>query len=378
MDKQGKAAYRNLLEDCVESVLEGCRPESLRWNYETGLLLCAIREASVRHFAHRWDESVRKLVNLLVAPDGSIRGYLKEEYNLDQINAGKIVLELWKDGGDIRYAHALESLLAQLSAHPRTDSGSYWHKKIYPHQVWLDGLYMFGPFAARCAAEFSKPELFADLCSQLFCARDAMKDRVSGLYYHAWDESRSQRGANPGTGLSPHVWARAVGWLAMALIDVLDWLPEEYPSRPEVVTMFSGLMSAVAEAQDESGLWFQIPDMPEREGNYLEESASSMFAYSMYKGMRRGILTTAEYGKAADKAMEGIVGRFISRDSSGKVHVNGMCKVAGLGGNPYRDGSFAYYMSEPVVSDDYKGTGPFILALGEALDRSEGHRIKAP
>jgi unsaturated rhamnogalacturonyl hydrolase len=359
--------YLGLLEGAVKSALEDCRPENVRWNYENGLVLQAIREASVRYFRHCHDERVREIVEALITPDGSIRGYLKEEYNLDQINAGKIVFDLWKDGGDSRYGKAIDSLMAQLASHPRTALGSLWHKKIYPHQIWLDGLYMFGPFYARYAAEFSCPEFFRDLCSQLFLVRDAMKDKASGLYYHAWDTSRSQRWANPGTGLSPHIWGRAVGWLSMALIDILDWLPADLPERGEVVAMFRDLARATVAAQDGSGLWFQILDKPGQDGNYLEESVSAMFTYSLYKGMRRSVLSEAEFGTAADKALGGIIGHFVSRDASGRLHVHGICKVAGLGGKPYRDGSFAYYMSEPVVSDDFKGTGPLILALCEAL-----------
>ena len=367
MNKELCASYRKLLEEAIESALELCTPEKLRWNYESGLILTAIYSASKRHFTHRYDYRVRELADTLVGADGSIRGYLKEEYNLDQINAGKILFDIWKDSGDKRYKKAFDDLMTQLAAHPRTASGSFWHKKIYPQQVWLDGLYMFGPFYARYAAEFSRPELFRDLCSQFFCVRDAMKDKASGLYYHAWDESRRQRWANPATGLSPHIWGRADGWLSMALVDTLDWLPLDLPERDPVEAMFRDLMAAAATAQDGSGLWHQLLDMPGREGNYLEESASSMFTYSMYKGIDEGLLPRVGYGAAADKALAAIIARFISKDESGRLHVNGICKVAGLGGNPYRDGSYAYYMGEPIVSDDFKGFGPFILALSEAL-----------
>jgi unsaturated rhamnogalacturonyl hydrolase len=378
MNSVQRSKYLNLLKEEVESALQSCSLESLRWNYETGLVLRAIRIASGRYFAHRYDDRVRELADSLVASDGSIRGYLKEEYNLDQINAGKLVFDIWKEGGDAGYAKALENLMNQLATHPRTDSGAFWHKKIYPYQVWLDGLYMFGPFYARYAAEFSRLDLFDDLCGQLFHARDTMMDQATGLYYHAWDESRRQRWSDPDTGLSPHIWGRAVGWLSMALIDILDWLPAYLPERRDVVAMFRDLMSAVVAAQDESGLWFQILDLPEREGNYLEESASAMFTYSLHKGIRMGILDSSgevpapgstDFLRAAGRALAGLVARFISRDESGRLHVNGICKVAGLGGNPYRDGSFAYYMSEPIVSDDFKGSGPFILALCEALGK---------
>ena len=367
MNDEKRLSYRKLLNEAVDSALEACTPESLRWNYENGLILRAILEASSRYLEHRYDDLIRKLVDVLVAPDGTIKGYRREEYNLDQINAGKVVFDVWAASGDLRYERALETLMAQLSLHPRTDSGSFWHKKIYPYQVWLDGLYMFGPFYARYAREFSWPELLDDLCSQFSHVEATMKDQASGLYVHAWDESRRQQWADPVTGLSPHVWGRAMGWLSMALIDTLEYLPADHSCAAKIAAMFRDLLRAVASAQDSSGLWFQVMDCPDRAGNYLEESASSMFAYSMFKGMRTGLLDQGEFDGKANRALDGIASRFLAKDNSGRLHIHGICKVAGLGGDPYRDGSFAYYIGEPVVSDDYKGSGPLILALCEAL-----------
>jgi len=367
MNDEVKLSYRKLLSQAVDSAIAACTPESIRWNYENGLIARAILEASSRHLDHRHDRLVWNLVDVLIAPDGAIKGYKREEYNLDQINAGKVVFDLWAASGEPRYERALGTLMAQLSLHPRTNSGSFWHKKIYPYQVWLDGLYMFGPFYARYGREFAWPELFEDLCSQFSNAENAMRDDVSGLYFHAWDESRRQRWADPATGLSPHVWGRAVGWLCMALIDTLDYLPADHSCAAKLATMFRDLIGAVAAAQDSSGLWFQVMDCPDRAGNYLEESASAMFTYALFKGMRTRLLDPDDFGAIADRALGGIVARFLSKDDSGTLHVNGICKVAGLGGEPYRDGSFAYYIGEPVVSDDYKGMGPFILALCEAL-----------
>jgi unsaturated rhamnogalacturonyl hydrolase len=366
MDTTQRIGYKALLAGLVDAVLQDCRPDTAKWNYETGLLLCAVRNTSQKLFANSRDEALRKIAETLVAPDGSITGYRLDEFNIDQINAGKFILSMWKDSGDERFKIAVEQLMRQLVSHPRTPSGSYWHKKIYPNQVWLDGLYMFGPFAARYATEFYSPKLFDDICLQLFHVRDGMKDEASGLYYHAMDESRLMGWSDPISGLSPHIWGRAVGWLSMALVDVLDWLPENYSGRPGLIAMYRDLMKAVAKVQDGSGLWFQILDMAGAPGNYLEESASAMFAYGFLKGMRRGILEPAVFVKPAERALAGICDRFVTRDTAGRVHVGGICKVAGLGGNPYRDGSYAYYLSEPIVSDDYKGTGPLILALCEA------------
>ena len=367
MDKALQIEYGRLLADLVASALKDCRPDSARWNYENGLILHAIREASNRHLGGIHDTALRKIADALVTHGGSITGYRQDEFNLDQINAGRFIFAMWKDSGDERFRIAVEKLMDQLARQPRTASGSFWHKKIYPNQIWLDGLYMFGPFTARYAVEFSNSALFDDICLQFFHVRDRMKDGASGLYYHTMDESRLMGWSNPETGLSPHIWGRAVGWLAMALIDILDWFPVGHAERKAIVSIYKDLMKAVAKAQDNSGLWYQIPDMPNEPANYFEESASAMFAYAFFKGIRVGILQPAAFVEPAERALAGIRDRFVSRDAKGRVHVGGICKVAGLGGNPYRDGSYSYYMSEPVVSDDYKGTGPLILALCEAL-----------
>ncbi len=366
MDTTQQVEYRRLLSGLVEAALRACRPDTARWNYENGLILQAVSEASKQHLGGAHDLALRAIADALIEPDGTIVGYRQDEFNLDQINSGKFVFGMWKESGEERFRIAVERLMGQLAFHPRTPSGSFWHKKIYPNQIWLDGLYMFGPFCARYAAEFSRPGFFQDLCAQFFHTRDAMRDRVTGLYYHAMDESRVMDWANPGTGLSPHIWGRAVGWLSMALIDTLDWLPAGHGDRKAIIAMFRDLMKSVAAVQDGSGLWFQILDMAGEPGNYLEESASAMFAYALYKGMRVGMLEPAAFAEPAERALAGVKDRFISRDAEGRIHVGGICKVAGLGGKPYRDGSYAYYMSEPVVSDDYKGTGPLVLALCEA------------
>jgi len=369
MDTTQRSERKALLAGLVEAALQDCRPDTAKWNYETGLLLQAVREASERFLANSRDADLRKIAEALVAADGSIAGYKTAEFNIDQINCGKFILSTWKDSGEKRYRIAVDTLLDQLSRQPRAPSGSYWHKKIYPNQIWLDGLYMFGPFAARCAAEFSAPEHFDDICQQLFHVRDGMRDPASGLYYHAMDESRLMPWSDPVSGLSPHIWGRAVGWLSMALVDILDWLPENHPDRTPVIAMYRDLMASAAKAQDSSGLWFQVLDMGGAPGNYLEESASAMFAYAFFKGMRKGLIDSDAFTDPAEKALKGIRDRFITRDRTGRIHVGGICKVAGLGGHPYRDGSYAYYLSEPIVSDDYKGTGPLILALCEACRR---------
>lgn len=371
MDAHDGGAMLDLLDSAMDAVLEDCPPSRAKWNYETGLGLMAVLEASRRHFDSDRIGAVRERLDALVRDDGSISGYRLDEYNVDQINAGKVVLDLWKITERKKYRDAVTLLAEQMKAHPRTPSGSFWHKKIYPDQIWLDGLYMFGPFLARYAAETGKPEILDDVCTQVLHVGESMRDPVTGLYYHAKDESRSQRWADPSTGLSPHFWGRAVGWLAMALVDILDWIPAEHTARGAISAMAVDLAHAVARFQTPDGSWMQILDRPEAKGNYPESSASSMFCYFLFKGMRTGLLDKIVHADVARRAVLGITHAFVSRERLGsgaqRLHLNGICKVAGLGGFPYRDGSLGYYLGEPVVRDDFKGLGPFILALSESL-----------
>lgn len=392
MNSDRTAVYLQILASAAAAALADCSPASVRWNYETGLLLHALGEASEHVFGGLLDSLVFERLEALILPDGGIRGYSVEELNLDQINAGKALFRLWKATGGQCYERAILTLLGQLERQPRTPSGSYWHKKIYPDQVWLDGLYMFGPFQARCGVEFGRPALVDDVCAQFLAVQSSMKHEATGLYYHAKDERMASTWAHPQTGCSPHVWGRAVGWLSMALVDALDWIPHGHGQRARLVGMLAELLDAEVRAQRASGLWLQVVDEPSRPGNYEETSASAMVAYALYKSARKGYASdggqAARWRRAADAALEGLIGGRLRWDcahgttekteeslpkrqpesqTQPRLHLEGICKVAGLGGTPYRDGSFAYYISEPVVADDVKGTGPFMLALCEAL-----------
>ena len=373
MKSDRTAVYLQILAAAARAAAADCGPQHIRWNYETGLLLSSLAEVSERCFGGLLDELVKERVDALVSREGDISGYSQDDFNLDQINPGRVLFWTWKKRGDVVLEKSLASLMAQLASQPRTQSGSYWHKKIYPNQVWLDGLYMFGPFQARCGREFGRPKLIDDVCAQFLAARATMRHGASGLYYHAKDESRSSKWADPETGCSPHVWARAVGWLSMALADVLDCIPTGHDARDSMIGMLAELLDAVVCCQQTSGLWLQVVDQPSLPGNYEETSASAMFAYSLYKGARKHYGSNREkaWRSAAERALDGILVKKVSWDcpkgAIPRFHLGGICKVAGLGGNPYRDGSFEYYIREPVVSDDFKGTGPLIFALGEAV-----------
>ncbi len=336
--------------------------EKPRWEYTQGLVLKSILEVWKATGDDKFFNYVKTYYDQFVREDGSIWLYDRELYNIDRINPGKPLFALYEKTGDEKFKKALFVLRDQMREHPRTNEGGFWHKKRYPYQMWLDGLYMAGPFLAQFAKTFDEPALFDDVANQFIWMESHARDEKTGLLYHAWDESRQQRWADPETGVSPHFWGRAMGWYAMALVDVLDFIPENHPKRQDIINIYKRLAEALATVQDpETGVWFQIVDLPDREGNYRESSASSMYVYAYFKALRNGYIDES-YRSVAQKGNDGILKQFIEVDEQGLVNITNACAVAGLGGDPYRDGSFEYYIGELIRTNDTKAVGPFILA----------------
>jgi len=349
----------------VDSVLKRQPLLADKWRYEAGVVLSAIHQVWLKTQEQKYYDYIKSNIDQFIGPDGDIQTYRLEEYNLDQINEGKLLFVLYNQTGDERYRQAAYLLRKQLQTHPRTAEGGFWHKQIYPHQMWLDGLYMAAPFLAEFAQTFGEPEGFDEVVRQFTLIERHTRDPQTGLLYHGWDESKRQRWANPETGCSSCFWGRAVGWYMMAIVDVLDFLPQNHTGRESLLTIFERTASALAAVQDKAtGLWYQVLDQGGRAGNYLEASASSMFVYALAKGIRQGYLDE-KYQAVATQGYQGILERFVEIDAQGLVNLNGICAVAGLGGEPYRDGSFEYYISEEIATNDYKGVGPFIMASVE-------------
>ena len=349
----------------AESVMRRHPVVHEEWDYTAGLILLALDRVADRTGDARYREYVRRNMDRVVNPDGTIRTYELDEFNLDQINQGRLLFALHERTRDMRYRRAADLLREQLRRQPRTREGGFWHKQIYPHQMWLDGLYMAGPFYAQFARTYGDSVAFDDVAKQFLLVARQTRDAKTGLLYHGWDESRTQIWADKETGQSPNFWGRAMGWYLMALVDVLDYLPEQHRDRESIVQVLRDAADAAARVQDPvTGLWYQVLDQASRSGNYLEASASSMFVYAFAKGARRGLLDS-RYREMAERGFNGLVTHLVTADSSGRVSLNGICQVAGLGGKQQRDGSFRYYVSEPVVANDHKGVGPFILAAVE-------------
>jgi unsaturated rhamnogalacturonyl hydrolase len=336
-----------------------------KWDYSAGLMLLAIERVGETTHDPRYASYIKASIDSLVRSDGTIATYASTEYNLDQINEGRALFALYDRTHDARYTRAADLLRDQLRSQPRTAEGGFWHKQIYPQQMWLDGLYMAEPFYAEHAQRHGDTAAMNDVARQFLLVARHLRDPKTGLYYHAWDSVHQQPWTDPVTGLSKNFWGRAVGWYLMAAVDVLDYLPKTHRDRAELIRVVQQLADAVARVQDPvSGVWWQVLDQPNRAKNYLEASGSAMFTYAFAKGARMGYLAP-DYRHRAERAFDGMVTTFVSAHADGLVSINGICKVAGLGGNPPRDGSYEYYVSEPVVADDYKGVGAFILAANE-------------
>jgi unsaturated rhamnogalacturonyl hydrolase len=348
-----------------DSITYANEPKSARWNYEQGLMMeafCRLWKSTANDAYYAY---VKKNADHYITDDGTIATYKSADYNLDNLAAGRPLFTLLKTTNDNKYRRALDILRAQLATQPRTSEGGFWHKQIYPSQMWLDGLYMAEPFYAQYAAVFDESKDFDDVARQFLIASKHMKDQKTGLYYHAWDESKTQKWANPQTGCSPNFWGRSIGWYLMGLVDVLDYMPARHPLRKQLVSVFKALVTATAKYRDaNTGLWYQIVDQPTRAGNYREASVSAMLTYAYAKGANKGLLDK-RYRGLAQQSFNGIITKLVTTDSTGALSVNHVCSVAGLGGTPYRDGSFEYYVSEPQRTNDFKGYGPLMLAAME-------------
>ena len=334
------------------------------WSYVHGLVMYAFQELDKQKKNGKYEAYVKQYADELIDADGNIKTFKVESFNIDNIPGGRILFDLYAKTKDKRYLTAMQTLRKQLEEQPRTASGGFWHKKIYPNQMWLDGLYMGEPFYAQYTTTFEKGAKLNDIAKQFELIQLHATDKKTGLLYHAWDESKQMPWANKETGNSPNFWSRSIGWYVMALVDALDYFPKNHPKRKELIGYLNNISNALIKFQDKSGMWYQVTDMGGREGNYLESSGTSMFAYAFAKGVNKGYLPK-EFKNAANKAFDGLTTQSMKIDANGEIELTNACAVAGLGGTPYRDGSYEYYINEKKKNNDPKATGPFILAALE-------------
>ena len=345
------------------------RPDlSDKWSHEYGAVFKGLENVWLKTKDGKYLEYIKRNLDANLDAQGNIRGYKVEDYCLDHINSGKLLFRLYAISGDEKYRKAAQQLREQFHGHPRTSEGGFWHKQCFPDQMWLDGAYMGLPFYAEYAKTFNEPEIFDDVVKQVTLFANHSRDRETGLYYHGWDAKKEQMWADPKSGCSPSFWGRATGWFAMALVDILDFLPENHGGRGKIIEILNGLVKALSKVQDdESGLWYLVLEQGKRTGNYLEASAAGMFIYAIAKGIRKGYLSES-FREMVYKAYGGLIKGLIEVGPDGTVNIKGTCLTAGLGDRPNRDGSFEYYISEPIVVNDLKGIAAFILASVEMED----------
>ena len=339
-----------------------------KWNYIDGCMITGILERYEITGEARFLDFADRFLSGFVEEDGCIRTYDPAEYSLDNVNPAKNLFTLYDLTGKEKYRKALELVRSQLSTMPRTPEGNFWHKLIYPNQVWLDGIYMALPFYMEYEKRFDAQKDCEDICRQIANVEIRMRDPKTGLYYHGYDASRKMYWADPDTGCSPNFWLRAEGWFILGLVDVLE-IMKDLPMQAESVHlqhMLLDLAKALSKYQDPSGLWYQLIALPELEGNYLETSGTALISAALLKAVRLGFLPES-FRAVGEKAFYGIVDHRLTKNADGTPCVTGICLVAGLGGEQHRDGSVAYYLSEPVVQNDAKGVGPLLLAYTEML-----------
>ncbi|MDO5520289.1 MAG: glycoside hydrolase family 88 protein [bacterium] len=351
----------------IEKIRSGEEPS---WNYIDGCMIKAILELYAITKEEKYLAFADNFIDFFVQEDGSIHSYDPKEYNIDNVNAGKTLFDLYKLTKKEKYRKAIDTIYSQVKEQPRTKEGNFWHKMIYPNQVWLDGLYMGQPFYMQYEVEYNNCENCMDSYKQFLNVHKYLRDEKTGLYYHAYDSSREMFWCDKTTGLSKNFWLRALGWYAMALIDTMEVMPESMAAeKANLGDIYKDLIDSMLKYQDESGMWYQVVDKGNEKLNYLETSGTAIFAYAIMKSVRLGFLPE-EYFAYGKKAFDGTCKMYLSEEN-GELQLDGICLVAGLGGKDMRDGTFEYYMSEPVVKNEAKGVAPLILAYIELLHREK-------
>ena len=348
----------------IEAVRQG---KKLGWNYIDGCMMGSLIDLYKTTKEEKYINFVKKYIDSFVQEDGTIKGYDLEKYSTDDICESRVLFDLYDIYKEEKYKKAIDLTFTQIKGQPRTKEGNFWHKKIYPNQIWLDGLYMAQPFYTRYQTRYGQKD-YADIINQFKNVRKLMFDDKAKLYYHGYDSSREMFWADKETGLSKNFWLRSIGWFTVALADVYDYMDEQmYDEYHTIKELLKEVIDGILLYQDsESKMFWQVPNCPGKEGNYLETSGSAMVAYAILKGVRLKALPE-RYRQIGIDIFDGICKKYLSVNKDGDLNLGGICLVAGLGpdNNRRRDGSYEYYISEPVVENDAKGVGPLVMAFTE-------------
>lgn len=358
----------------IENILYG---KACKWNYIDGCMITALLSIAEIRNDRRYLEFAEQFINHYIDEDGEIIAYSPDDYSLDDVNEGRVLFDLYKSSGKEKYKKAIFHLRDQLAHQPRNENGSFWHKLIYPDQVWLDGIYMAQVFYVRFQQDFGDADI-SDTMAQIRNVRRYMFDENKKLYCHGFDCSKKAFWSDPETGRSRSFWLRAMGWYTVAIADIIGYL-EPGSDRDELAVLLREAIGGIAQyAEPETGMYYQVVDQGGREGNYLETSGSSMIAYAMMKGARLGVLDKS-YAAAGKKTFDGICSKYLSVNASGRLNLGGICLMAGLGpeNNCRRDGSYEYYISEPVVENDAKGVAPFLMCYAELMRAQQKQKVNS-
>ncbi len=363
------------------TTLDGIAPGKVKWNYTSGLELLAMMDAGEAYDRPDFYDYALRYYDTIVRKDNTVITYKRSNYNIDHICPGRPLFRILARTGDPRYRAVLDTLFTQLQHQPRNDDGGFWHKKVYPHQMWLDGLYMGEPFYAEyvmttpgVAGTPQADSCVLDIVNQFVLVANHTYDPETELYRHACDVSREMFWCDKTTGQSEHAWGRAMGWYSVALVETLQYLGVNEKTLP-MIEILRHIYEVLPDYADpETGMWYQVLDQPGREGNYVEATGSIMFIYAMLKGVRLGYLPV-ELGPEALRLYERFVDRFVRENEDGTISITDCCAVAGLGGSNNRSGTYEYYLSEPIIENDCKGVGPFIWASME-YDMARGRIAK--
>ena len=352
----------------IENIKHG---KAAGWNYIDGCMMTSLYTIYKLRGEKRYLDFIDNFIDYYVYEDGNVRGYELETYNVDNLNEGRVLFDLYAETGKDKYLKAIELLHRQVLGQPRTEYGNFWHKKIYPDQVWLDGLYMAQVFYTRYETQFNGGKNLEDIVKQFENVYAHMYDKRKKLYYHGWDCTKKAFWSDRETGLSKNFWLRAVGWYTVGLVDAIGYFPDGAQGLKERLNrIFGSTLEGLEQYVDaDKDMFWQVVDCGQREGNYLETSGSAMIAYAMMKGARLG-LVDKRFAATGRRIFEGICREYLS-ERDGKLNLGGICLMAGLGpeSNRRRDGTYEYYISEPVVENDAKGTGPFVMAYTELLQQ---------
>lgn len=338
--------------------------EKPKWDYKMSLVLFSFEKLYLKTKDKKYLNYIKEYADEMIDSSGNIKKYDVKEYNIDYVNPGKLLFNLYDSTKDNRYQTVIKQLRSQLESQPRTASGGFWHKEIYPNQMWIDGLYMAEPFYTQYTVTYENGKALDDIAKQFELVQNHLVDKKTGLVYQAWDESKQIGWANPETGTSPTIWGRGIGWYMMALVETLDYFPKSHPKQKELVGFLNEISKNVVKHKSTSGLWYQVTDKPELKDNFLESSSSAMIIYSLAKGADKGYLP-ASYKKTAQKSFDAFVKEFVKTDANNEITISNVSSNVGLGGKPFRDGSNEYYIKSKAKDNSSPALAAFILSAVE-------------